>query len=182
MLRTAVLTLWCLVVAFVFGAGSVWVVVRSPGYDAVVAEPWVAQMDGAPGRRDPYAMARVALGESLTPGRGEVLAFVADNDSAGQPLRAACRYRIAGLLPPARIWTLRARSDDAGLNSLGAIYDARGALEISAGRLPEPGNWLRTGPGDALSLTLALYDLPAGFDGMEGGLSLPSIERVGCDG
>ncbi len=182
MLRTALLTLWCLAVAFVVGAGSVWFLVRNPAFHGAASGPWVAQRDGAPGQGNPYALARVALGETLTPGPGEVLAFVAVRDSAGEPLSTDCRYRIVGVLPPARVWTLRAQAGDTGLNSLGAIYDERGGVEIAAGRRPEPGNWLPTGPGTVQSFTLAMYDLPAGAGGTEPKLSLPSIERVACDG
>ena len=181
MLRSALLTLWCLVVAIVLGAGSVWYVLQRQDFDVLSIGPWVAQPDAGLVHSDPYSRARLALAEILALGRSEGIAFTALRDSSGKPLLGVCRYRIAGKLPAVRAWTLHAEPRTPGLNSFEALFGPSGGIEILAGRRPEPGNWLQTGTGHAPSFTLTFYDtrLAAELGGKN--VSLPSIDLLACD-
>lgn len=181
MLRTVLLTFWCVAVAIVLGAGSVWYVLQRQDFDVLSVGPWTARADAGLIRSDPYSRARVAMGEMLALSRSEGIAFIAVRDSSGRPLRGVCRYRIAGELPAAKAWTLHAEPRKAGLNSFSAIFNPRGGIEIVTGRRPEPGNWLPTGTEENPVFTFTLYgaDLPADL-GTEESL-LPSIELVACD-
>jgi hypothetical protein len=181
MLRTALLTLWCLLLAVGGGAASAWYVLQRPAFDSIVVGSWVAQPGAGLGRSDPYSRARVAVAEVLALSQSEGIAFTATRDSSGKRLRSACRYRIAGELPAARVWTLHAGRGRPGLSSLSALFQSSGRIEILAGRHPEPGNWLRMGPEERPTFTFTFYDPDLAATAAAKGISLPSIERVSCD-
>lgn len=181
MLKTACLVLWCFAVAVVGGAASVWYVLQRQDFDVLSVGPWTAQPDGGFLRSDPYSRARVAVGEMLALSRGEGVVFTALRDSSGDRLRGECRYRIAGSLPPARVWTLHAAPRTAGLNSYTALFSPGGGIDVVAGRRPEPGNWLPTGDEARPVFTLTLYDADLAADTATKEIPLPSIGLLACD-
>jgi hypothetical protein len=128
----------------------------------------------------------------LSLGRAEGLSFSTRRDSAGDPLRLECQYRIEGTVPTSRFWTLHAArrsgavidSRDGGpaaLHSYGLLRSGDDEVSIAIGAVPEPGNWLPLSGRGPMSFVLTLYDTPiAGSTGIVD-IDLPRILKVGCD-
>src|SRR5690606_28085130 len=101
-----------LTIAIGGGAGSVWYALGAiGGLGAVHAGVWTAFPDAGTPQSDPYSRARVARDAELPLGRAEGLSFVAERDASGERLSFACTYRIEGLVPPARFFTLHAADE-----------------------------------------------------------------------
>ncbi len=139
-----------------------------------------------------YTRARVAVGALLALSREETLYYLADRDDAGAPLRSACNYRIEGVPPPARWWSITAYADDFflfpneahrySLNGGTARLDGDGRFALLTGPAPAepaPLHWLPT-PGDrGLLLTLRLYNPDPAIVAAPATLAAPSIRRLG---
>jgi hypothetical protein len=175
------------------GAASVHVALdRLAGFDGLSVGSWVAFPNrGTPGA-DPYSKARFSRNAELPLGKAEGLAFTAAADSAGEPLRRACSYRIEGKVPAARFWTLYASDAAArplpaqklrwpGLHSMQVLRRADNSFEIVASPAPHPGNWLSTGGDGTMNLVLTLYDAPALGNPDAAEVELPLIYRTGCE-
>lgn len=156
--------------------------------------PWTAWPLADPLEADRYSRARIARSGDLPLGPGEGLAFTAREDSAGRALDGACRYRLAGILPEARWWTLSLYdkdgrlmhnpSDRAGFTSTAVLRGAEGAVTVSVAPDLQSGNWLPSAPGK-VSLVLRLYDSPISTGlatdfGARRAIALPEIERLSC--
>lgn len=183
-----------LALAITFGLGTlsaVWALKATIGFGSIALGPWNAFPDAQTTAADPYAKAHRARDGALLLGRAEGLVFRAAQDSGGQGLTARCTYEIAGMTPPARLWTLHATTPDgrpmpvgrnlpAGLNSWTVLRDtdSRIVVQVSAGA--QPGNWLAIAPDQPFRLVLTLLDTPtAGSSGVID-LSMPTISRTGC--
>lgn len=151
--------------------------------------PWVARTGEAAGQADPYARAAAAATVDLPLGTAEGLAFVADADSAGRPLDAACAYAVTGRALPARVWTIAAydgggllmanASGRTGFHSRNLVRSGDGSFAIAIARTPQPGNWIPVA-GEGLLLVLRLYDTPLTTGLAPVDLSLPAITRGAC--
>ncbi len=193
MLRNAVLTLVALAIAIGVGGGSVWYALDAQsGIGAIRIGPWTAFPDMGTPDADPYSQARVAREGVLALGRAEGLAFVAERDSDGQPLRRECAYTIEGQFPTARFWTLYAadqsldaidtgRPRPAALHSYEILRRPDNSAVISAGRHPAPGNWLLVPGTGALYFVLTFYDTPIASSTGLSDVRLPRIARGSCD-
>ena len=193
MLKNAFLTLVALAIAIGAGGGSVWYALDvQSGIGAIRIGQWTAFPDiGTPGA-DPYSRARVAREGVLALGRAEGLAFVAERDADGAPLRRECAYTIEGQFPAARFWTLYAadqsldaiatgRPRPAALHSYEILRRSDNSALISAGRNPAPGNWLLVPGSGTLYFVLTFYDTPiAGSTGLSD-VNLPRIAKGRCD-
>ena len=193
MFRTLFLTLFVLLVAVGGGAGSVWVALNaSEGIGAVNIGVWTAFPDVGTPEADTYSKARFAREGGLSLGRAEGIAFSAQRDTAGDPLQRECTYTIEGALPSARFWTLYAADSQRivlpptirrvpALHSTEMLRTVDGAIRITIGRRPAPGNWLGiTGEGP-MQLVLTLYDTPAATAARVMEIELPQVLKVGCD-
>lgn len=178
-----------LTIAIGGGAGSVWWALAGwQGPGALEIGGWTAWPAAGTPQADPYARARIARDATLPLGRAEGLAFEARRDSAGEPLRRDCAYRMEGKVPVARFWTLHwappGRPPAERLPALHSLQILRGAdnsFDAAVGPFAAPGNWLRTeGKGDMV-LLLTFYDIPvsSGLDASD--LDMPRIYRTGCD-
>lgn len=193
MFRTIILTLFVLLVAIGGGAGSVWVALNaSEGIGAVHIGAWTAFPDVGTPEADTYSKARFAREGGLSLGRAEGIAFSAQRDSAGDPLRRECTYAIEGALPSARFWTLYAADDQRivlpptirrvpALHSMEMLRTVDGAIRITIGRHPAPGNWLGITGGGSMQLVLTLYDTPTATASRVMEIELPQVLKVGCD-
>ncbi len=120
--------------------------------------------------------------------RSETVYFDANRDDEGQPLRAACRYRVSGTMLPARWWSITAYAPDQFLipNPIGRYSfnmktiepDAEGAFVFTAAGQEQPGLWLPTGQ-DRFTLTLRLYNPTPEAVEQPDRIALPKIERQG---
>jgi len=189
MLRNAFLIALTTVIAVAGGAGSVAYVLAS-GYSAgaVKVGPWTTFPDFGTRDAGPYARAEVAKNGILALGRAEGVSFVADTDSNGRPLGATCSYRIAGLPPPGRFWTIWTTEKDApatthrpALNSQGLLRERDGSVKIIVGRSPAPGNWLPVTSSGRLHIMLTVYDASSIAGAVSSDIAMPNIELVNCD-
>jgi hypothetical protein len=144
---------------------------RSSAAFGTAAGPWRLSLLAGSAEADLLTRARVALGGLLALNREETMYFIAVTDSAGQPLRSRCRWRISGVPPAARWWSLTVYADDFHLfadeqrrysiNSATAPLDAQGRFSVTTGPTPPSDGqsaWLPT-PGDrGLVLTLRAYN------------------------
>jgi hypothetical protein len=140
---------------------------------------------------DPYARAVLARGAHLPLGLGEGLTLVADRDQNGRGLDAACRYRISGILPPARGWTLTLSDKDGqalpegrtrtGFSDAEVTRSEDGQLAMVLAQDARPGDWLPLPESGAFTLVLRLYDTPVSGTASElSARQLPTVERQGC--
>ena len=181
-----------LLAGIALGLASAWLALRDPwSAQAVDVGPWRTSLLAGSPDADPHTRARVALGGLLALSRAETLYFVAEHDDAGAPLRSRCSYRIEGMPPPARWWSVTAYADDFylfdhparrySLNGGTARLDAAGHFALVTGptapdaQLP----WLPT-PGDrGLLLVLRLYGPDPALVAAPRTLAPPSIRRIG---
>ena len=140
---------------------------------------------------DMYTRARVALEGLLALGRDETMYYMARHDDLGQPLRSACSYRVEGLPPPARWWSITAYADDLflfdapnrqySLNDSTARLDASGRFALVTGHKAMEGwHWLPTPGQRGLVLTLRLYNPGSDLQAAPERLLPPSIKAIGA--
>jgi hypothetical protein len=137
--------LWVVLLGVVLGVGTAWWAIRNGGaaQSLVKVGPWETSLLAGSPNADSYTRARVAVVGLLALGRDETIYYVARTDSTGQALRSQCQYRIDGLAPPARWWSLTAYADDHflfeapqdrfSLNGATAQLDQRGEFHVLTG-------------------------------------------------
>jgi hypothetical protein len=191
-LKIAAFILLALALAIGGGAASAWLALENlRGLGAIEIGPWTAFPNAGSRNADPYSAARAARRAELALGPAEGIRFIAGRDSQGVPLSGRCRYRLSGMVPQARLWTLHALGPDErplrpyaarqpGLHSRELLRAEDGSFLIAIDRRAAPGNWLAVAEGPFL-LVLTLYDTPVtGAAGLVE-LSLPRLVREDCD-
>lgn len=200
--RTLRVLLWW-TTAVALGLGSAWAVLRSVSNYGAAAGPWRASTLAGSPEADLYTRARVALGGLLALNREETMYYVASTDSAGQLLRARCSYRVSGVPPKARWWSVTAYAQDLYLfdnpqqrysvNGQTAVLDVQGRFAFVSGPAAPPAAampavapsegavpWIPT-PGDGgLFFTLRVYNPEAALSAAPGTLQAPVIELLGA--
>ncbi|MBI5479211.1 MAG: DUF1214 domain-containing protein [Deltaproteobacteria bacterium] len=185
----------------VLGLAAAAVAVRGSGLAGPVrAGAWSTSTASGHVDADMYTRARVAVGGLLALSRSETMYYVARHDDSGAPLRAECRYRVEGVPPPARWWSITAYAGDFylfpnpqgrySLSGATARLDANGRFALVTGpaapapppAAPAAGDqeyWLPTPGRGALLLTFRLYNPAPGLVAAPASLAAPSITRVG---
>ncbi|ESX80782.1 MULTISPECIES: DUF1214 domain-containing protein [unclassified Mesorhizobium] len=193
MLKNAFLTLLSLAIAVVGGGGSVWYALKlQDGVGAIRIGQWTAFPDIGTPTADPYSKARVAREGVLALGQAEGLSFIAERDSGGEQLKRQCAYKIAGGFPTARFWTLYAADRSLGvietgkprlaaLQSYQVLREADNSVIISVGSRPAPDNWLLTSGAGGMYFVLTFYDTPIASSTGLSDVTLPQIQKVGCN-
>lgn len=193
MLKNVFLTLLALAIAIGGGGGSVWYMLEAQeGTGAIHIGMWTAFPDIGTPEADPYSKARVAREGVLALGRAEGLAFVAERDSGGEPLRRECAYSIEGGFPTARFWTLYAADQSldviatgkprpAALQSYQILRQPNNSAIISVSSHPSPGNWLPVQGTGAMYFVLTFYDTPIASSTGLSDVVLPQILKAGCN-
>lgn len=178
------------------GLASAALALRGAGLAGPVrAGAWSTSPASGHADADMYTRARVAVGGLLALSRAETMYYVARHDDSGAPLRAECRYRVAGVPPPARWWSITAYAGDFhlfpdpedrySLSGATARLDADGRFALVTGPaapVPAPAgavSWLPTPGRGALLLTLRLYNPAPGVVAAPSSLAAPSITRIG---
>lgn len=193
----AVIGLYGLAVAV--GLGSAWAVLRSGAGFGEAVGPWRISTLAGSAQADLYTRARVALGGLLALSRSETMYYVAQTDSAGQPLRSRCTYRIEGVPPPARWWSITAYAEDFhlfpaqarqySLNGNTAVLDEQGRFRLISAPDPQPAlsagaperGWLHTPGNRGLMFTMRLYNPQPGVAQSPASLAAPTIHALeGC--
>jgi hypothetical protein len=179
--------------AVVLGLGSAWWVLKKSSWmnTTVRSGAWVSNMRAGSPDADMYTRAGVALNALLALGRDETMYFLATRDDEGKALRSACSYRIEGVAPKARWWSVTAYADDLflfdaankqfSLNGTNARLDAQGRFSFFTGpQAPPAGYWVPT-PGDrGLILALRLYNPHPDLQASPASLQPPRIQREGA--
>jgi hypothetical protein len=175
----------------VLGLASAALALRGTGLAGPVrAGAWSTSAVSGHVDADMYTRARVAVGGLLALSRAETMYYVARHDDSGAPLRAECRYRVEGVPPPARWWSITAYAGDYylfpnpldrySLDGATAKLDAKGRFALVTGPAPtDPDFWLPTPGRGAFLLTFRLYNPAPGIVAAPGALAAPSITRVG---
>jgi hypothetical protein len=179
--------------AVTLGAGSAWWVLHKASWagSLVRVGPWTGSTLAGSTDADMYTRAKVALDSLLALGRDETMYYMARHDDVGQPLRSACSYRVEGLPPPARWWSITAYADDLflfdapnrqySLNGSTARLDASGRFALVTGHKAMDGwHWLPTPGQRGLVLTLRLYNPGSDLQAAPERLQPPSIKTIGA--
>lgn len=174
------------------GLLSAWLAVRSPAaIRSVTVGAWHASLMSGSADADIYTRARIALSALVVLSREETIYFLATSDDKGDPLRSRCTYRLSGMPPQARWWSITAYAEDMylfpneqkrfSISSANAPLDTSGKYALVTGpRQPANAkNWIPT-PGDrGVVLTLRLYNPAPLIVANPAALNVPAIERVG---
>lgn len=182
------------VAAIACGIGWTAYTVKRPDDVAVSAGPWKANLLAGSANADLVTRARVATGGLLALGRDETLYYVARTDSSGRDLRSRCEYRIEGVKPDARWWSITAYADDYflfadaqqrfSINSMTVKPDAQGRFAaISApGAKAADGSiaHIQTSGDRGLIFTLRLYNPAESLQENPALLDPPRIEPLGA--
>lgn len=185
------LTLVALALGMAFGGGiaTARLAVEGPSpFGRIALGPWIASPLAGHPDADPYTRVGTALTATLPLGQAEGLVFRAVTDSQDRPLVTGCDYRIEGLMPPARWWTLvptlpETRPSRPGrLHSRGLVRGRAGEFEINIGTGVQPGNWLALPEGASrpFALVATLYDTPVTRETDLGSTTMPPIVRGTC--
>jgi hypothetical protein len=180
--------------AVAVGLGSAWwVLKKSPWMSTSISVgAWKANMRAGSPDADMYTRASIALNALLALGRDETMYFIATQDDAGKPLRANCSYRVEGVPPAARWWSVTAYADDLflfdapnkhySLNGSTAVLDAHGKFAFTTGPQPLHGDafWLPTVGNRGVLLTLRLYNPEPSLQAAPASLVPPTIHSMGA--
>lgn len=174
------------------GLGSAWWVLKAAPWmnTSVSVGAWKANMRAGSPDADMYTRASVALNALLALGREETMYFIATQDDQGRALQSQCSYRIEGMPPKARWWSVTAYADDLflfdapnqhySLNGSTAVLNAKGRFSLTTGpRALDPSFWLPTPGKTGVVLTLRLYNPDASLQATPASLQAPSITRIG---
>ena len=178
-------------VALCVGFGLSWYALSDAGLvGSMRVGPWTAWREAGSPTPDPYTRAHVARAGALQLGASEGLQFIARNDSDGQRLDRACRYRIDGSTPVATFWTLAAVDQDFAIiartgtprafNSTRVARASDGSLQLYVSRTISPRNWLEIEGDGQFMLVLTLYDTSSLTGAGSLPASLPAIIREAC--
>jgi hypothetical protein len=178
--------------AVAVGLGSAWWVLKKASWlnPSVEVGAWRANMHAGSQDAGLYTRATIAVNALLALGRDETMYFVATRDDAGHPLRAQCNYRITGVPPQARWWSITAYAQDLflfdapnghySLNGTTAVLDASGRFSLSTGPVEQTGTyWLPTPGTGALILTLRLYNPAPSLQAAPQSLVAPAVQQLG---
>lgn len=194
-MKSSKIAFWCLVCIAAIACGLGWTAwtVKRPDDVAISAGPWKANLLAGAATADAQTRARVAVGGLLALGRDETLYYVARTDSAGRALQSRCEYRISGLPPDSRWWSITAYADDNFLfpdaqqhfsvNGSSIKTDSEGVFVAYSGPRQQTADGKTTDmrtPGDrGLIFTLRLYQPASALQQDPSMLKAPGIERTG---
>jgi hypothetical protein len=179
--------------AVLVGLGSAWwVLKKSPFFQQTVqVGAWKANLLAGSPDAGMYTRAAVALNAFLALDRTETMYFMATQDDAGQALRSQCKYRVEGVPPAARWWSITAYAKDLflfdapnqqhSLNGSTAQLDAQGRFALQTGPQPVGGaHWLPTPGQQGVVLVLRLYNPEPSLQASPASLVPPTLVRQGA--
>ena len=179
--------------AVAVGLGSAWWVIKKAPWlnTSITVGAWKGNLRAGSPDADMYTRASIALNALLALGRNETMYFIATNDDEGHPLRSHCSYRIEGVPPQARWWSITAYADDLflfdapnqhySLNGTNATLDAQGRFSLVTGPKPMGASrWLPTPGQTGVVLALRLYNPAPALQAEPASLQAPAIARVGA--
>ncbi|MBL4598709.1 MAG: DUF1214 domain-containing protein [Rhizobiaceae bacterium] len=175
------------------GSSTAWYSIqKSHGIGAINIGQWSAWPFVGGSAVDPYTGAKVVADGSLPLGAAEGLAFEAVKDEDDALLRLECTYRLEGVTPPAKLWTLVAYNTDGspvtpGPGGTSAKYSGNlmrfpdASFVINIGKNPVSGNWISTNGKGNFKLVMRLYDTPVTSTSGLIDPVMPKILQIGCE-
>jgi hypothetical protein len=172
-------------------AATRWAATNQQGFRAEQAGAWMAWPKAGTSQAEPYARAFQARTGYVPLAGGDGVALFARTDDEGRPLEGRCSYRVGGVVPIARFWTLEAFSPEGrpvagplgrlGFTSGELMRDGQNRFTIAISSQVRPGNWLQVATEGRLVLVLRLYEtvLSASAFSLETD-TLPQIVRESC--
>lgn len=191
-MRSIVILLFIALAGVGLGGITAWYSIQqSHGIGAINVGPWTAFPFAGADEIDPYTVARAVANGTVPLGATEGLAFESITDSAGEALQLDCNYRIEGITPPSKLWTLVAYDRQGfrvkpALGGMSAKYSGAivrftdGSFLISVSSRPKPGNWLALRGLGTFRLVLRLYDTPITSNTGLLAPSMPAIIKGEC--
>lgn len=194
MLRVIIIFIVPFAVALIGGTASAWYAIDTfSGFNTFKAGSWTSQPSAGTETSDPYVRAQVARNGMIPLGPAEGLSFTASRDNEGQRLDLSCDYRIEGDIPPSRLWTIFAATENGealshpvltvnALHSRQVVRGSDGQTVISMSATPKPGNWIGLSGTGAFDIVLTLYDAPSANRSRSDitPVSMPQIHRINC--
>lgn len=178
--------------AVALGLGTAWWVLKKAPWiiHTVRVGAWETSLLAGSADADLYTRGAIAVNALLALGREETMYFIANKDDAGHPLRSSCSYRVEGVPPKARWWSVTAYADDMflfdapnkhySLNGTNARLDANGHFAFTTGGQEQPGiHWLPTPGARGMVLTLRVYNPEPELQAAPASLLPPSIKAIG---
>jgi hypothetical protein len=179
--------------AVALGLGSAWWVLKKSPWmvQTVQVGAWKGNLLAGSTDADMYTRATIALNALLALGRDETMYFIASEDDAGHALRANCSYRVEGVPPKARWWSVTAYADDMflfnapnkqySLNGTTARLDTNGRFAFTTGQQEQAGTyWIPTPGNRGMVFTLRLYNPEPVLQAAPASLSPPTIKALGA--
>jgi len=175
------------------GSSTAWYSIqKSHGIGAINIGQWSAWPFVGGSAVDPYTGAKVVADGSLPLGAAEGLAFEAVKDEDDALLRLECTYRLEGVTPPAKLWTLVAYNTDGSPvtpspGGTSAKYSGNlmrfpdASFVINIGKNPVSGNWISTNGKGNFKLVMRLYDTPVTSTSGLIDPVMPKILQIGCE-
>jgi hypothetical protein len=180
-----------LVVGVALGLSATWfTVIRGNSIGGAVTDgPWRTSLGIGSSEGGMYLRAGVAVHGLLALNRNETMYYTAATDSAGEALNARCTYRLRGVDPKARWWSITAYAADDYLipNSAhrysvsknSVARDPDGSFNVMVSRDNGGENWIPVTQGP-FSLSIRLYNPDPSVAADPAHVALPSIVREVC--
>lgn len=137
--------------------------------------------------------ARVAINGPLGLSSKEAVYFVAIQDSAGEPLRSQCTYRVRGQPIDTRWWSLTLydsvtqhyvpnAENRSSWNSVSIPRTDEGDWVVNVAPTPQVMAWLpsQEAPDQSFDLMLRVYNPSEATRSILPNINLPVVERVSC--
>ncbi|HAJ45267.1 MAG TPA: hypothetical protein DCL54_01630 [Alphaproteobacteria bacterium] len=176
--------------ALALGLGFIWLSVASAGSAFTIENgPWQTDTRIGSAASSWTLRAQIALGGLFALKQSETLYYSASRDSAGETLDGSCVYRIEGVDPDARWWSITSYAHDnflipnpRGIYSISKTSvgrNADGGFLARVSHQPLDGNWI---PADknGFVLMIRLYQPTEAFRAALATAPLPRITKESC--
>ncbi|MEP3628883.1 MAG: DUF1214 domain-containing protein [Hyphomicrobiales bacterium] len=188
-MRHAITFILVSLAACIIGIGSAWFALQGDlKFQKTEIGQWDIWPKAADPSADPYTKAYLARAGKTWMSTTEGLAFFSSEDSRGEQYASNCEYKLTGIIPRGRLWTLtyletgksNNSTQPAYITSEDVIWSEDEQLEIYISKTAQPGNWLPLNSRKRFSLILRIYDTPLTSDALDAAIKTPLIERVNC--
>ena len=185
---------WLLTVllALVVGVGStVWILKRHAEANWLANGNWVVNTNAGSEADGLYSKAVIAMGGLLALNPSETLYFVTSYDDQGRKLNAKCTYRVDGVDPDTRWWSMTVYGGDFMLiDNPEGVYSADhnsvqraadGSWSVTLAPEKTQGDWVPTGTADQqLYLLMRMYHPGKSVYDDPSKARLPRVVRMSC--
>lgn len=185
---------WLLTIALalVVGIGStLWILKHHAENNWVANGKWIVNTNAGSEADSMYDKAVIAMGGLLAMNPSETLYYVTSFDDQGRKLNSRCSYRVEGVDPDTRWWSMTAYGGDYMLiDNPGNVYSADynsvkraadGSWVVNVSPIKTGENWVPTGKDDQqVYLLLRLYHPGKSVYQAPSKAKLPVVIREAC--